>query len=74
MKKVRSIINIVLGTIIAALGLTGCESQNEVFVKYGSPYADTTVHLMYGVVYPDSIPMQPEAPQFAPKADDDTEN
>ena len=53
MKKVRSIINIALGTMIAALGLSSCER----FVKYGAPpiedldssYLDTTVRCMYGV-------------------------
>ena len=51
MKRVRSIINIVLGSLIAALGLTSCERSGEVYPieKYGSPYADTTVHCMYGV-------------------------
>ena len=50
MKKVRLIINGVLGSMVAALGLTSCE---EHMVKYGIPddpgYADTTVHCMYGV-------------------------
>ena len=51
MKKVRSIVNIVLGSLIAALGLSGCER----YVKYGAPVEeygfpyDTTVRAMYGV-------------------------
>ena len=51
MKKVRSIINIALGTLIAALGLSSCER----YVKYGGPVeeymspTDTTVKCMYGV-------------------------
>lgn len=52
MKRVRSIINIVLGSIIAALCLTSCEKNKVEYwsiVKYGSPYIDTTAHCMYGV-------------------------
>lgn len=51
MKRVRSIINIILGSLIAALGLTSCERSGEAFyiVEYGCPFADTTVHCMYGV-------------------------
>ena len=52
MKKVRSVINIVLGSMIATLGLSSCER----YVKYGAPideygipYIDTTAHCMYGV-------------------------
>lgn len=51
MKKVRSIINIILGSIIAALGITsaGCECKYGVMIpEYGCPI-DTTVHCMYGV-------------------------
>ena len=52
MRKVRSVINIALGSIIAALCITSCEKNKEeswAIVKYGSPYIDTTAHCMYGV-------------------------
>ena len=52
MKKVRSFINIVLGSLVAALGLNSCETQHVVLEKYGVPYVDTTVHCMYGVPAP----------------------
>lgn len=50
MKKVRSIINIILGSMIAALGLSSCE-KHELVPMYGIPNEeiDTTVHCMYGV-------------------------
>ena len=50
MKRVRSIINIILGAMIAALGLTGCERE-ELVPMYGIPSEeiDTTAHCMYGV-------------------------
>lgn len=51
MKKVRGFINIMLGSLIAALGLSSCERTVEYgvpIVKYGSPI-DTTLHCMYGV-------------------------
>lgn len=62
MKKVRTTVNIILGSMVAAIGLTGCEGQ---MVKYGVPFdddtsfVDTTVICMYGVPNPDwndSIP------------------
>lgn len=57
MRRVRTIINLTLGSMIAALGLNSCA---EPLVKYGTPtdvYADTTVHCMYGVTpfVPDSL-------------------
>ena len=54
MRKIRSIINIALGSMIAALGLTGCKDtlvmygSPEPMEKYGCP-VDTTVQCMYGV-------------------------
>ena len=52
MKKARNVINLVLGSIIAALGLSSCEHAD----MYGpapmyapDPYIDTTAHCMYGV-------------------------
>ena len=53
MKKVRHSINIILGAMIAALGLASCERGEYMteygvpIVKYGAP--DTTAHCMYGV-------------------------
>ena len=56
MKKVRSIINIVLGSLIAMIGLRSCGEQEVLYgipiEKYGCP-VDTTVHAMYGVPLPD---------------------
>ena len=52
MKKIRTIVNIALGSMIAALGLTGCEKDYPV-VKYGPMVGDTTVQCMYGVPAPD---------------------
>jgi len=57
MRKVRTIVNLALGSTIAALGLNSCA---EPLVKYGTPadiYSDTTVHCMYGVtpIVPDSL-------------------
>ena len=52
MKKVRSIINIALGTLIAALGLSSCEhyvKYGAPIDEYGNPYIDTTARCMYGV-------------------------
>lgn len=53
MKKVRSIINVALGSIIAALCMTSCDKKDkEIYyvAKYGIPYEiDTTAHCMYGV-------------------------
>lgn len=56
MKKARTTINIILGSMIAALGLTSCEPRvkygpnPEFEVLYGpAPVEDTTVHCMYGV-------------------------
>ena len=55
MKKVRSIINIALGSMIAALGLSSCEGAKKygpdpnLEVLYGPAPIDTTVHCMYGV-------------------------
>ena len=54
MKKVRSIINIALGSMVAALSFSNCEGPRvkygvDIEVKYGSPYIDTTAHCMYGV-------------------------
>ena len=50
MKRVRTIINVILGSVIAALGITSCENANIEYPaeKYGCP-TDTTVHCMYGV-------------------------
>lgn len=48
MKKVRLFINFVLGSMIAAVGFTGCEHA-QLVPEYGSPYIDTTNHVMYGV-------------------------
>lgn len=53
MNKTRIIVNVILGSMITALGLSSCER----YVKYGappvedleSPSIDTTVHCMYGV-------------------------
>lgn len=51
MKRIRSVIHIILSSLIAALGLSSCEYA----VKYGGPVekygcqVDTTVHCMYGV-------------------------
>ena len=55
MKKIRFVINIALGSMIATLGLTGCEKNYPVLYgpnpveKYGVPSVDTTVRCMYGV-------------------------
>ena len=56
MKKVRSFINTVLGSVIAALGISGCSSTSVECLygipaeKYGvPPFEDTTVRAMYGV-------------------------
>ena len=50
MKKIRSIVNVALGTMIAGLGLSSCDTH---MVAYGDPFVgdeiDTTVHCMYGV-------------------------
>lgn len=54
MKKVRTIINTALGSMVAALGLTACGSS-EITCEYGVPIEkygcpiDTTVRCMYGV-------------------------
>ena len=64
MRKVRSIINLTLGSMIAAFGLSACNNGELVveygvpIVKYGSPYVDTTMHCMYGV--DPTIPDEPE--------------
>ena len=53
MKQIRSFINIALGSLVAALGLSGCHEALVKYgvpvEKYGAPYVDTTVHCMYGV-------------------------
>ena len=50
MKKVRSIINIALGTLIAALGLSSCDTQVCLYGPGPEPSpVDTTVKCMYGV-------------------------
>ena len=53
MKKVRTWINVGLGSIVALLCTTGCEKKDEVVYyiaeKYGVPFIDTTAHCMYGV-------------------------
>ena len=56
MKKVRSFINVVLGSLVAALGLNGCDTPQQIeLVKYGVPYVDTTMDCMYGVPSPQII-------------------
>ena len=52
MKKVRTTINVLLGSLIAALGFTSCE-HHELVPMYGLPYVDTTVQVMYGVPAPE---------------------
>lgn len=53
MKKVRTFINVALGSIIAALSMTSCDKKDkEIYyvAKYGIPLEiDTTIHCMYGV-------------------------
>ena len=52
MKKVRTVINVVLGSMVAALGLNSCEHHDEeVLPLYGIPYEeiDTTAQCKYGV-------------------------
>ncbi|MBO7458681.1 MAG: hypothetical protein J6T80_05445 [Paludibacteraceae bacterium] len=51
MKKVRSAINVFLGSLITALGLNSCERavMYAPDPMYGPEYTDTTVHAMYGV-------------------------
>lgn len=66
MRKVRTIVNLALGAMITALGLSSCEGAKkygpdpDLEVLYGPPTVeDTTVHCMYGVPNPDwndSIP------------------
>ena len=55
MKRVRTTINVLLGSLIAALGVTGCEEPQVKYgvliPEYGCP-VDTTVHVMYGVPSP----------------------
>lgn len=49
MKKVRTFINVALGSMIAALGLSSCGAP---MVKYGvpeDPVVDSTMQVMYGV-------------------------
>ena len=60
MKKVRSFINVVLGSLVAALGLNGCETQQVPMEKYGVPYVDTTMRCMYGVPAPQIINLNNE--------------
>ena len=56
MKKVRTTINVLLGSLIAALGVTGCEEPQVKYgvliPEYGCP-VDTTVQVMYGVPAPE---------------------
>ena len=65
MKKVRTIVNIVLGALITALGLTNCENRlkygPDPEVLYGPPPEDTVVQCKYGV-NPDiqKVPMPQE--------------
>ena len=72
MKKVRSVINVVLGSIITALGLSGCERavmyapDPNLEVLYGPAPIDTTVHCMYGVTAPEFV--------MSPAVDEETEN
>jgi hypothetical protein len=56
MNKVRRFINTALGSVIAALGITGCGTTSVECMygvpaeKYGvPPFEDTTVRAMYGV-------------------------
>ena len=49
MKKVRTIINIALGSMIAALGLSSCDNHICLYGPDPGVGADTTVHVMYGV-------------------------
>ena len=49
MKKIRSIINIALGSMIAALGLNSCDNQVCLYGPDPKSDIDTTVHCMYGV-------------------------
>ena len=64
MRKVRSFINVVLGSLVAVLSLNSCETQHVVLEKYGVPDVDTTVHCMYGV----------PAPQINWNGETDTDN
>ena len=52
MRKVRMMINVALGSMVAALTLSACHKKEEVTIyatDYGIPYIDTTAHCMYGV-------------------------
>ena len=49
MKKVRTIINVALGSMIAALGLSSCDNQVCLYGPDPGLGADTTVRVMYGV-------------------------
>ena len=53
MKRIRTSLNVILGSLIAALGVTGCEQPmvkyGVLVPEYGCPVVDTTVHCMYGV-------------------------
>ena len=49
MKKVRMIINVALGSMIAAIGLSSCDNQVCLYGPDPNTNIDTTVHCMYGV-------------------------
>jgi hypothetical protein len=53
--KVLTKVNMLIGLLLGLLGFSSCE-RGQVVVEYGSPFVDTTVHVMYGVemygVYP----------------------
>ena len=49
MTKVRGFINIALGSMIAALGLSSCDNQVCLYGPDPNTEIDTTVHCMYGV-------------------------
>lgn len=49
MRIIRSVINIILGSLVAAFSLSSCERHTIYATDYGAPYFDTTVRCMYGV-------------------------
>lgn len=53
--KVLTRVNMFIGLLLGLLGFNSCE-RGEIVAEYGTPFVDTTVHVMYGVemygVYP----------------------